>query len=567
MKSLFRRLSTVIVALCLSVTILSGCTSTPASSPDASVNTTPPSAATASAAGDPSAAPADGAPLLSEPITLKVLSETRADISLGNDMPLFKRMEERTNVHLEWELLPVDAADRDTKFNVVMASGDLPDLVQSGVAHTVNRYGMQGMFLPLQDLIAEHAPNIKAAFDNPLPNDEIPYKINVWSEITASDGNIYTIPLLGASNAIGAVWTIRADWLEKVGLPVPTTTDEFLTVLRAFKEQDPNGNGQADEIPLGSSQGGKTERILGLVNAFDAHMDLYVDPVTDTIKYGPVEENYKEGLRFLNQLYTEGLLEEDYLTATRDQWLARAGGNQQGVMYAWPGSGLGVANTELQKLDESFRFEVFKPLKSPSGKQFKDTKTAGAAVMYRTSVSANTKYPVEIMKYLDFCFSEEGTLLCNFGIEGTDYSLVNGEPKYTDYVLANPEGLDPETVRLRTGIKWQLLPYASGWDAEYQAMEKTAPWTVEAWDTYKGAGLVEAPFPTLGLTEDQLSERASLLAEIDTYKNPVIDKFIMGTESIDQGFDSFVENIEKSGLQDLLDMLNAAYDVYKVNSK
>jgi putative aldouronate transport system substrate-binding protein len=508
---------------------------------------------------------ANGLPIVDKPITLRALSETRTDRTMSNSIRTIAELEKRTNVHLEWESLPL-GTDRDTKFNAVIASGDIPDIVDGiGNPNLINRYGMQGIFLAFNDLIKEYAPNMTAVFNNPLQGDEIPYSINVWGEITAKDGKIYNIPVVSASNAIGPVWAIRTDWLEKLGLSMPSTADELYAVLKAFKEKDPNGNGQADEIPFGAGQGGKTARITPLVNAFDAHMNLYVDPVDQQIKYGPTEPAYRTALVYLNKLYSEGLVEQDYLTATVDQWLARAGGNQMGFQFVWPGSGLGSSNTELQKINPAYHFEPMPPLKSPSGKQYKDTNSAGAAVLYRTSVSAKTKYPVEITKYLDYLFSPEGEVLGSWGIEGETYTIVNGELQFNDFVMRNPEGKDPETAQVHFGVRWNLLPYQNPWAPNFQSMAATAPWTVQAWKIYQKSGLVEAPMPTLGLTEDELSRRLSIIAEIDTYKDPMIDKFIMGQEPLSK-FDEFVTNIKRAGLDELLEMLNKAYDIYKANS-
>jgi len=95
-------------------------------------------------------------------------------------------------------------------------------------------------------------------------------------------------------------------------------------------------------------------------------------------------------------------------------------------------------------------------------------------------------------------------------------------------------------------------------------MAPTAPWTVQAWRVYQKPGLVEAPMPTLGLTEDQLSRRQTLITEINTYKDPMIDRFIMGQEPL-ANFDTFVAGIRRAGLDELLRILNTAYDVYKAN--
>lgn len=498
-----------------------------------------------------------------EKITLSILTTEWSNAVVGNDMPVYQELEKRTNIHLDFQLLPL--TDPLEKFNLIMASGDLPDIVAYANADAINKYGMEGAFMPLQDLINEHAPNIKAALDDPMPGEPLPYKQNAWAEITSGDGNIYTIPLISASNAIGAVFAIRTDWLETLGLEMPETIDDFYNVLKAFKEQDPNGNGEADEIPLMAGQGGKTARILPLVNAFDAHMNLYIDEKDDTVKYGPVEENYKEGLEFLNKLYREGLLEEDYLTATRDQWEARATGNQGGVMFAWPASGIGGANSGLQKLSSDYKFSPMAPLKSKSGAQFKDTNTAGRMVQPRMAISVTNKYPVETMKLFDYCLSEEGTHLISYGLEGVHHNMVDGKAVYTDYITNNPDGFDPEAARVKDGLVATALPYAIGWECHFQAMEEVAPWTVEAWRIYREPGMVEAPFPTLNFTDQELSRRNTLLAEIDTFKDPMIDQFIMGIEPLDK-FDDFVAGIKKAGLDELLEIYNTAYQRYKDNA-
>ena len=329
-------------------------------------------------------------------ITLSILTPEWTGGQVGNDMPVYQEMEKRTNIHLDFQLLPL--TDPLEKFNLIMGSDKLPDILGFSNGEAINKYGMEGAFIPLQDLIEKYAPDIKKQLDDPLPGEILPYKQSGWGEATAGDGNVYTIPLFSSSNAIGAVYAIRVDWLEKLDKKMPETADELYDVLKAFREQDPNGNQKQDEIPLVAGQGGKTARIIPLINAFDAHMNLHVDPKDDTIKYGPVENNYQEGLSYLNKLYREKLLEEDYLTSTNDQWLARATGNQAGLMFVWPASGIGAANNGLQKLDSSYKFMPMAPLKSKSGAQFKDTNTAGRMIQPRMAISITNKYPEETMK-------------------------------------------------------------------------------------------------------------------------------------------------------------------------
>jgi len=512
----------------------------------------------------------NGLPIVSKPITLRGLSTDFGEITMSSKIGIIAELEKRTNIHLDIEVLPLqDTDDCVAKFHAIMASGDIPDLVDAQAVDptVINRYGMQGLFLPLNDLIQQYAPNMVKVFNNPLEGEILPYPINVWGDLTARDGKIYCLPFLGATNAIGPVWAIRTDWLQKLNLPVPQTIDELYTVLKAFKEKDPNGNGKADEIPLASAQGSKTNTILPLINAFDAHMDLYVDKTDQKIKYGPIEPAFKTAIAYLNKLYSEGLIESDYITSTRDQWFARAGGNQVGMQFVWPASGLGASNYELAKLDPSYKFMPMLPIKSPSGKQFKDTKTTGSVMQYRTAIGAKTKYKVEIMKFLDYLFSAEGQTLIDWGVEGKTYTIVNGQPVFTDYVLNNPDGLDPETAAVQFGIRCDhLIPGLNRWAASFQELAKSAPDTIQAWKTYQQPGYVEAPMPILPLTEDESSREASLIADINTYKDPMIDKFIMGQEPLSK-FDEFTANIQKAGLDELLKMMNSAYDIYKANSK
>ena len=508
-----------------------------------------------------------GLPIVKNQITIRGLTETRNDRTMSNSIRAIQELEKRTNIMIEWEALPTVTADRDAKFHAVIASGDIPDLIDGlNNPNVINRYGMQGVFLDLKPLINQYGPNVTAVFNNPIEGDLIPYSINVWGEATAKDGKIYNIPIVSASNAIGAIWAIRKDWLDNVGLQIPTNSNELYTVLKAFKEKNPSGSGRGDEIPFGAAQGSRTGTVLPIINAFDAHMSLYIDTKDQKIKYGPIEPQYREGIAYLARLYSEGLLERDYLTATNDQWLARAGGNQMGMEFVWPGSGLGVSNTELGKINPAYHFVPMAPLKSPSGRQYKDTASAGAALAYRTSVSAKTRYPVEIMRLIDYCFSPEGEILGSWGLEGETFDKVNGKPVFNDFMLKNPEGKSAETAQIHWGIRWNLLPYQNRWEPNFQSNVTTSPWTVEAWRIYQVPGMVEAPMVTLGLSEDELSRRQTLITEIDTYKDPMIDKFIMGQEPLSK-FDEFTAGIRRAGLDELLTLLNAAYDVYKANLK
>ena len=186
-------------------------------------------------------------------------------------------------------------------FNLLMASAATCQISCGGdrmLKDDFIRYGMEGAFLPLDDLIAEHAPNIKKFFD------EHP---DLRQAITAADGNIYFIPYVPDGDFARA-WFIRQDWLDKLGLKVPQNVDELHDVLTAFRDKDPNGNGQKDEIPYFSRE---PDEAVRLINMWDARV-YRVGPLSRLHGRGQegrapaTEDNYRLGCQSLAQWFEEG---------------------------------------------------------------------------------------------------------------------------------------------------------------------------------------------------------------------------------------------------------------------
>ncbi|MEK1830296.1 extracellular solute-binding protein [Priestia megaterium] len=158
-------------------------------------------------------------------------------------MTIFKELEKRTNVHIKWKNIPGDGYQE--KKNLMLASGDLPDaFYSSGFSDSdIVKYGQNGTIIPLEKLIKDYAPNLKKRLEERPELKKI---------ITAPDGHIYSLP---RAEEMGLVefpneQVINKKWLDKLGLPVPKTLEEYHQALKAFKEQDPNGNGKQDEIPM-----------------------------------------------------------------------------------------------------------------------------------------------------------------------------------------------------------------------------------------------------------------------------------------------------------------------------
>jgi len=187
---------------------------------------------------------ATGLPIVSKPTTLKVFFDVYPEQNVPfNDMPVVKMLEKQTGVHIEWITAPT--AERTSKINLLFAANDLPDIFLTGM--TVPQafaYSDEKTVIPLDDLVNKYAPTIKS-FLKDIPG--------LKETVTSPDGKMYT--LFSLANAyhqdLGNMVYVNKTWLAKVGMKVPTTTEEFYQVLKAFKGKDLNGNGIDDEIPLG----------------------------------------------------------------------------------------------------------------------------------------------------------------------------------------------------------------------------------------------------------------------------------------------------------------------------
>ena len=221
---------------------------------------------------------------------------------------------------MDWNIAASSDNVRD-KISTMFASGDMTDIILTGVGNA-NRYdkaseamfGTQGLILPLEQYLDTVSVGYKAAFE----------KMDGMREyITTPDGHIYSLPNVDGSLHVQynmKLW-LNNQWLENLNLQVPTTTQEFYEVMKAFKEQDANGNGDPnDEIPLSTVSSGAGTQVDGFLMApFQLTPEtnkLYVD--NGTVKYAPVQDGYREGLKYLNTLYSEGLLNPESFTWNKD---------------------------------------------------------------------------------------------------------------------------------------------------------------------------------------------------------------------------------------------------------
>ena len=246
---------------------------------------------------------------------------------LGNswqDKECVQRAQEETGITLEFT--EISQAAWAEQIGVILASGEMPDVMVGSIS---NFAAYTESFLPLNDLIDRYAPNVTAFYD------EHP-ELKVAG--TMEDGNIYSLPTFQQQGYYthNNRYAINKDWLDAVGMEVPTTQDELFDVLMAFKEQDPNGNGEADEIPF--SMQGNTAAALDanaygmnfLMNSCGIHSTNYVQIDDGVVSFAPTREEYRDFLEFANKLYVNGLIDPDGFVQQSADFLAKGAAGRIG---------------------------------------------------------------------------------------------------------------------------------------------------------------------------------------------------------------------------------------------
>ena len=346
---------------------------------------------------------------------------------------------------------------------------------------------------------------------------------------------------------------IRQDWLDKLGLEVPVTLDDWYNVLKAFKDGDPNGNGIADEIPFTTrhTQAG----ILAFMEAygisgFEANEQFFIED--DTIKYAYIDDRCKEALTFMNKLYSEGLIDQEYATNDTNVWLSRITNEVSGACQDTVARAYSLGQAINQAGNEDAKFVVVAPPQGPDGTQM--TTSQMQAIRGYTAISADSEYIEEIVKMFDYFFSEEGSLLNNWGIEGLTYEMVDGKPQYTDMIANDEQGRSILSMLNVYGHREWAYQQDIGYedallDPEYVVYRNEM-------EQY-----IRPTLPALSFTEDERDLINSKYTEIQTYKDEMCSRFITGKESLDN-FDTFVETIKSMGIEEVLEAYQAAYDRY-----
>ena len=480
-------------------------------------------------------------------IKLTYWAPNNASSSVKNyaEMAMYKEIEKATGVKVEF-IHPV-ANQAAEQFNLMIASGEYPDMMENVSSRyqggLVQAYE-DDVIIDMTELLEKYAPNLTSLYK------EYP---QVMAQTKSHDGKFFVAPLVRGGDALRSYMglIIRQDWLDDLGLPMPETIEQWHDTLLAFKEQK-----GADSPFTCESSSFRREPFMG---AFGVKNGFYIKD--GKVLYGQIQDEYKEYIKTMSQWYKEGLIDTEITLANSKIMEAKLASGAAGAYISGVGGGLGRIPSQVRAVDPAFNavgapYPTLNKGDKPQYVQLDPLVSTNTAI----SISTTNKHPEETMKWIDFMYSKEGHKLCNFGIEGESYDMVDGYPKYSDLLMNNPEGKTLSEIGLtycRSFISGPFVQDTRYVEQFYSNKEQTAAsklW-VEQLQNASDANIYGM------LTPEETEKIASKEAELNTYVNEMYVKWLTGEESLDN-FEEYKAQVEKMGYKEIAEIRQIAYDRY-----
>lgn len=471
--------------------------------------------------------------------------KTLDDISSFADTEWAKAAGEATGVTVEW--MHQGAMDGDEWFNFMIMDGEYPDVMHwnwAGYPGGLTAAYEEGIAIELTDVIDQYMPNYKAWLEaNPT----------LANMLKTDDGKYYAIPWAMSDPSMGATWGVyfREDILNEMGEKVPETIEEWHDLLVKVKEQY--------NMNFAAGTGFLKEGVFA--NAYISTGAYVLNPETGEIEYNYTSDAYKEFLTVMAQWYKEGLIDSDFATLDNGTIKNKILNNETFATLGWAGSGMQATMLEGQELNPDFSLAAAPIAKKDASSEVIYCRASAQASYSNAAIITTQCEDVEAAaRYLDYWWSEEGIMLSNFGIEGISYTMENGVPTYTELITNNPDGLSMSVVmevyfRASNGFPGiQDYNYLQGF---YQLQN-----VKDCLGLWGGKGTNQYDLDNLGLsfTTEESESNAELTTAISTRADEMRLKFVLGEADIETEWDAYVADIEAMKVADVLENYKTSYE-------
>ena len=491
---------------------------------------------------------ATGYPIVNEPVTLHVFASRHGLSEEYSTIQTFIDLEEQTNVKIEWEYSP--EADWETQKPLLLASNDIPEVFVCSVLGESDVLQNPTLFYPMEDYIEQYCPNIQAMFEENPSLEKL---------ATAPDGHIYGLPKqMPCRPDSFTMGFINQQWLDNLGLEMPTTTDELYEVLKAFKEQDANGNGDPnDEIPLSGIGMNNLAGITPIFAWFGAvhSVNSWFEVNDGVVEYIPTSEEFKEGIKYLQKLYTEGLIDQELFTNDWSSYPAKLnpeGDSLVGVGFHWSiETAVGPTRKE--------EYTQLLPMKGPNGDQYWPVNPEAAKNgTYYAEVTAACEHPEIAMRWLDALYDQKTSMQTFYGPIGTTME-ENADGTYT--VLDPPEGVSGETWAWQYSWGDQGPMYVGDAFSEKITPSRAVREKLEADKNY-APYFKDEYYPLVTFTQEENDELSIISTDVTKCVDEMMASWITGASDIDADWDSYLQQLSDMKLDRMIEIYQAAYDRY-----
>ena len=484
-------------------------------------------------------------------------------------------LEEKTGLDLQFKVYQ----GLSDNLKVSFAAGDtaIPDVIMNWNVDDgfLVKYGVEGegMFVDLGPYMDEYGYNLKNAIDYSKNYKVEQRRVDIEKWLVSSDGHRYFMPYIvqQEGNVYSGKAYINKVWLDKLGLKMPTTTEELKTVLRAFVNNDPNGNGKKDELGITGAKGHyRGAPWAFIMNSFiyeDQSRHYVVDQETGKLSLGYMQPEFKEGLKYINSLVKEGLYDVEAFSqdTTALKTICNLENNIVGLITTGSPDALFTSKPE--------RMLDYVALPNPIGpkgvnwafRQARDVRVNGTMTKYCEDRLAG-------FALMDFMLSEEASIFARYGEEGTDWRkatdadvpmfaniglparivpiLGYGIPQNSHWQASNPQFRFPE-IADGMAIDASKANEVNG--------EKIKADAITAYYGKAPEKIVEKQLFTL----EENDEFSELSAQITACVSPTIAAFITGEKDIDKEWNAFQKELKDLGVDRYLELSQISYDRFE----
>lgn len=489
---------------------------------------------------------------IEESVTLKFMTKSSPLApSDPNDKLIYKRLEEETGVKIDWTNYTWD--EYGEKRNLDIAAGDLPDaIMDAGLGdYDLLKMAENGVIVPVEDLL-EYMPNLSKVLEE---------KPEYRGMMEAEDGHIYSFPWieeLGSGKesiqSIDAIPWINVEWLNKLGLKMPTNTKELKDVLIAFKTQDPNGNGKADEIPMSFMINSGANDMTSLFAAFGLgdNVDHLVVDDNGKIILTAAQEGYKDAINYFANLYAEGLIDQEAFEQNESTYLAKSKDERYGMYFTWDKANFTGAGEEYQALPVLEGSDGTKNIARTNGMGF----DRGRFVI--TSANQNLELTA---KWVDKLYEPVQSVQNNWGTYGdeTEQNVFEYDKEANMLKHLALEGAAPSELRQKTEVGGPLAILDSYY-GKYTTMPDDAAWRLQVVkDVYVPYMSANNIYPRVFFTLENLDRLSKIEADLTPYINRKRAEWIVNSK-VDEEWATYLEELNRLGVNEWLEIKQQGYD-------